>query len=188
MANCIHCGRDAGYLKSICNTCFENGPSVPGVSAKQERPLILQGLQGKTLKVLGDNVQIAKSAGPFAERREKTIPLRQITSVEVKKPSKVVGFIQFSIAGGKAHDSSFTISGGAFAAAGDENSVTFLETEAYAVALQIKAYVESWQPQQTAAPTQASAADELLKFASLLDRGLLTREEFDAKKKQLLGV
>ena len=33
-----------------------------------------------------------------------------------------------------------------------------------------------------------SAADEIEKLASLLERGILTQEEFDAKKKQLLGL
>ena len=31
------------------------------------------------------------------------------------------------------------------------------------------------------------AADEILKFKSLLDQGILTQEEFDKKKKELLG-
>ncbi|MEK9197113.1 PH domain-containing protein [Ureibacillus sp. FSL E2-3493] len=33
-----------------------------------------------------------------------------------------------------------------------------------------------------------SAADEILKFKKLLDAGILTQEEFEAKKKQLLGI
>ena len=37
-------------------------------------------------------------------------------------------------------------------------------------------------------PTQASPADELKKFKELLDCGVITPEEFDAKKKQLLGL
>ncbi len=35
---------------------------------------------------------------------------------------------------------------------------------------------------------QTSAADELKKFKELLDSGVITQEEFDAKKKQLLGL
>ena len=33
-----------------------------------------------------------------------------------------------------------------------------------------------------------SMADELKKFKDLLDSGVITQEEFDAKKKQLLGL
>ena len=35
---------------------------------------------------------------------------------------------------------------------------------------------------------QISSADELAKFKSLLDSGVITQDEFDAKKKQLLGL
>ena len=34
----------------------------------------------------------------------------------------------------------------------------------------------------------SSAADELKKFKELLDMEVITQEEFDAKKKQLLGL
>lgn len=39
-----------------------------------------------------------------------------------------------------------------------------------------------------AAAAPASVADELKKFKELLDMGILTQEEFDAKKRQLLGL
>ena len=39
-----------------------------------------------------------------------------------------------------------------------------------------------------AASPAVSAADELKKFKELLDMGIITQEEFDAKKKQLLGL
>lgn len=42
---------------------------------------------------------------------------------------------------------------------------------------------------EVAAPTaSASPAEELKKFKELLDMGVITQEEFDAKKKQLLGL
>ena len=34
----------------------------------------------------------------------------------------------------------------------------------------------------------SSSADEILKYKNLLDSGIITQEEFDAKKKQLLGL
>lgn len=45
----------------------------------------------------------------------------------------------------------------------------------------------STQPVVVAAAAP-SAADELMKFKQLLDAGAITQEEFDAKKKQLLGL
>lgn len=42
---------------------------------------------------------------------------------------------------------------------------------------------------QTITPTSATGnADELKKYKDLLDAGIITQEEFDAKKKQLLGL
>lgn len=35
---------------------------------------------------------------------------------------------------------------------------------------------------------QVSAADEIMKYKALLDQGIITQEEFEAKKRQLLGL
>ena len=43
-------------------------------------------------------------------------------------------------------------------------------------------------PQATPAVNQVSAADELIKFKGLLDAGILTQEEFDKKKAELLNL
>ena len=51
-------------------------------------------------------------------------------------------------------------------------------------------------PQQNAQPTQngsapvanGSEAEQLKRLKDLLDAGVLTQEEFDAKKKQVLGL
>lgn len=42
-------------------------------------------------------------------------------------------------------------------------------------------------PHPVAAPA-SSVADEILKFKQLLDMGAITQEEFDKKKKELLGM
>lgn len=48
--------------------------------------------------------------------------------------------------------------------------------------------VDSQKSNQTAPAAAVSSADELLKFKQLLDAGAITQEEFDTKKKQLLGL
>lgn len=152
--------------------------------------IVLQGNQGKKLTVSGDVIRIEKQ-GLFTGKREKTIPIRNVSSVEVKKPGGFVGFIQFSIAGGKSRDSSYTFSGGAMDAVKDENSVIFNGSENYEIALKVKAYVEAWSanPQRAQSPSAAvSPADEIRKLKALLDEGVLTAEEFAQKKKQLLGL
>lgn len=44
------------------------------------------------------------------------------------------------------------------------------------------------EPEQTIIATPLSNAEELKKYKDLLDSGIITKEEFDAKKKQLLGL
>ena len=48
-------------------------------------------------------------------------------------------------------------------------------------------FQEETQKNQSSVPA-TSAADELKKFKDLLDSGVITQAEFDAKKKQLLGL
>lgn len=51
--------------------------------------------------------------------------------------------------------------------------------------------IDSYRAKKNSANGQIqalSAADELKKFKELLDMGIITQEEFDAKKKQLLGL
>lgn len=44
------------------------------------------------------------------------------------------------------------------------------------------------EPQPASSGSGTSAADEIRKYKELLDDGIITQEEFDAKKKQLLGL
>ena len=116
----------------------------------------------------------------------KTIPLSSIKSVQFKKAGKVFGgYIQFSILGG------VECQGGLNNAISDENSV-MIAAKDNDIAQKIKDYVESRiieysKPQVTVAQ-QLSAADELKQYKELLDMDIITQEEFDSKKKQLLGL
>lgn len=47
---------------------------------------------------------------------------------------------------------------------------------------------ESDTSANNSAVQEVSSADEILKYKGLLDQGIITQEEFDAKKKQLLGL
>ena len=65
------------------------------------------------------------------------------------------------------------------------------------IALVVLAFVIYWlrlnskkvvSVQESEEVKPASNADELGKYKDLLDKGIITQEEFDAKKKQLLGL
>ena len=51
-----------------------------------------------------------------------------------------------------------------------------------------KAREELTKPQPQVINHQVSSADEILKFKTLLDQGIINQEEFDKKKKELLGL
>lgn len=141
---------------------------------------VLHGGQGKSLFVTRTSIRIVQE--DQHERRDKVLLLRHVSAVEVKKPGAFDGYIQFTIAGGLPHDSSTSLTGGAFDAAHDENSVTFKDAETYDLALKIKVHVEAWTPEGG-----ASAADEIAKLKALADQGAITADEFAAAKRHLLG-
>lgn len=69
-----------------------------------------------------------------------------------------------------------------------KDSLTYTKAfkEIQGIIAKLKIIVDAMdQPQQ---PIAGSAADEIKKYKELLDIGALTQEEFDAKKKQLLGL
>lgn len=72
-----------------------------------------------------------------------------------------------------------------------ENRV-FFNLKDSSAATKIKDYIEEYLKNapktDTTVVQQVSSADELKKFKDLLDMGVITQEEFDAKKKQLLGL
>ena len=110
----------------------------------------------------------------------------EIKSIQVKKAGLMQGYIQFGVSGGMESRR------GVQAANYDENTVTFTSTLANKIAAEIKEYVENKLisnsvPTNTTA-SKVSEADELMKFKKLLDDGVITQEEFDAKKKQILGL
>ena len=59
----------------------------------------------------------------------------------------------------------------------------------YRIALRIKEYIEQYaQTDNQATRTSSSVADEMVKLKRLSDEGILAKEDFEAKKKQLLGI
>ena len=115
----------------------------------------------------------------------KTIPIVSLTNIQFKPVGRLTnGYIQFSVLGEVGSK------GGALAASYDENTVFFKKKNAK-VAENIRAFLEEKiinKSNKTQIVQTASDADELKKFKELLDSGIITQEEFDAKKKQLLGL
>ena len=121
---------------------------------------------------------------------DKTIYFNNITSVQLKKAGWTAGYLQFSILGGRESVA------GVLGATQDENTITFnsnkndeAETIAEHINKKLSEFRNGIMQHQTASITPASSpADEIRKYKELLDMDAITKEEFDLKKKQILGL
>lgn len=120
----------------------------------------------------------------FGHRGNKKVPLASIGGVQIKPPTAIVnGFIQFSIAGEVSRSAGGA--GRSMNAAQDENAVIFTKKQADAFeAIREAVLAAATAP---AAPTSVDVADQLSKLAALHDAGVLTDDEFSAKKTDLLA-
>lgn len=118
---------------------------------------------------------------------EKSIPFSSISAVQLKKPGITSGYIQFSILGGNESK------GGVTAAVKDENSVMIAGQDEYDAMLELKSYIEKKilernTPQQASQENSKSPVEQVKELKELLDMEIITQEEFDLKKKELLGI
>ncbi len=134
---------------------------------------------GKTVEVSGNAISINESI----TRKQKTIPINNVISVQIKKPGFTGGYLYFQTVGGLNNSSMKTVND----FIKDENTIVINSKKKYEVALQIKEYIEKMQS-STNSINQFSSADELIKYKQLLDDGVITQEEFNSKKKQLLNL
>lgn len=117
----------------------------------------------------------------------KRIDFTDITSVQFREVTTAVGFIQFSYPG------SVESKGGVGDALNDENTIPF-RNDQEKEAKEIYDYIIARRAELKKAPAQAtvvqqtSPVDEIRKYKALLDEGIISQDEFDTKKKQLLGL
>lgn len=121
---------------------------------------------------------------------DKRILLSQITAVQFKPAGPVMnGFIQFTVGGGNESRSRFGSQ--TRSAVQDENSVIFwwaqrAEFEALRETVE-RAIAERHRPLPSTAPASSSIPEQIGQLAALRDAGILTDDEFAAKKRDLLA-
>lgn len=152
----------------------------------------LDGARGRHMEVYDDKVVITTKAGigsfltGNASDGEKTIYYVDCIGVQFKKSGLQLGYLQLETASGIMNNR-----GNNFF---NENTFTFdgsklPNDKMEEVADYIKKQVDLAKKQRNApAAAEVSPAEEIKKFKELLDSGIITQEEFDAKKKQLLGL
>ncbi|MGG0885911.1 SHOCT domain-containing protein [Brevibacillus parabrevis] len=118
---------------------------------------------------------------------DKEISLKSLSAIQLKEPGMFSnGFIQFSFSGGKESK------GGMFDAVKDENSIvinkkqldSFKKAKDMIYDLMNKNETATTQPQASS----DDSLDQLEKLAALREKNIISEEEFNAKKKQILGI
>ena len=143
-----------------------------------------------TLSVYEDYCEISGKAGTLNRTKgTKKLYYSDLTSVQFKMPGAFfAGYIQFEYPGSDSTNKSPYES---------ENAVVFNKKDNIKLMEDIYNYIENRiveekkakrAPASTIVQQATSPAEELKKMKELLDMGIITQEEFDAKKKQLLGL
>ena len=114
-------------------------------------------------------------------RGTKTIPYSGIVAVQLKKGGATAGYIQLTLKGGSQ------VKGGLMRSTRDDNSILFYAYRNKKFA-EAKKLIEEHISQQNNAPLVSSGLNDLERLAQLKEKGVITEQEFTAKKKQLLGL
>lgn len=185
---CENCGasNDINMVGEVCEYCGSS-IKIEDYEANDKVLFELDGGMEDILTVYTDRILI-QHKGKSKEILgigSKIIYLSDITAIKYKKPRLILGgYIQFLIAGGIETD-------GFLSAYGNENTVFFLESSEKVE--EILNYLNNnigkiKTKKSEGRESTSNAADEIQKFKSLLDQGIITQQEFKAKKKQLLGL
>jgi hypothetical protein len=193
-ANCIECGARLPWADSR-----EQSSPQPTTAQPSSLPagVLMQakGTNGQ-VELLEDRVRIKRqspaSKGPahlwsHGAKKDKEIPLTTVTSIQLKLPGRITsGSIRFEIRAGNEANSAV------IQAAREENTVTF-NTEQQPAFMELKEATEKQRVATMAklasfaAPAAISSQDALKRLTDLRDRGVLTEDEFQERKKRVLG-
>lgn len=119
-------------------------------------------------------------------KKKSVIPVSQIISFDIKDPKGTMrpGMITIRLSG----SSGMSLRLNSLLSVGESNNIEFPHAFAYAEAAhEMQRAIVSISSRKDDHPSE-SPADEIRKYKSLLDDGIITQEEFDKKKKQLLGL
>ncbi len=154
--------------------------------------ICLFGSRGRSLKVYDDKVVITVKAGlgsfitGNATDGEKTIYYSDCIGVQYKKEGVTLGYLQFETASG--------IMNNRFSNFFNENTFTWdskcstTVKKIPEIVQYIKGRVDYYKKNKNVVSSALSSADEIKKYKELLDDGVISQEEFNAKKKELLGI
>ena len=151
-------------------------------------PLRMECSNGFTLEARDECICI------ITRKKEEKIPCTAIKTVTVKEPGISFGKFIFNV--DQQNTAGVNLGFGIMAALGAERSF-FYRKDDWWKAEKMRDYIlECQKPKPviqqvvTAAPAAPvdTTVDQIRRLKSLLDEGILTQEEFDAKKRKILGI
>jgi len=151
----------------------------------------LNGCRGRQIKVFDDKVVLSVKAGLGSfitgniSDGEKTIYYADCIGVQFKKSGLQIGYLQFETSGGIMNNKANNFF--------NENTFTWDKPQQSnekmeEVSQYVKERVEYYKNAKNAPVAATSPAEEIKKYKELLDMGVISQEEFNTKKKQLLGI
>ena len=184
---------EAEKALTILQNNFANAESVRVREEKENVDIVYQikGVRGRNLKVFADRciIKVTANLGSFLTGNvsdgEKTIYYADCVGVQFKEAGIQIGYLQLETAANTMNQKSDNFF--------NENSFTFdISTTTNEQMREVRDYIQGQiraikNGNNAPQATTFSAADELKKYKELLDMGAITQEEFEAKKKQLLG-
>lgn len=173
-------------------SALRNVPMEERIKDKPGCVYSVPGSLGKLLDVYDSKVVMttARTIGSYVASNftdgEKTVYYKDANGVQFKAASNVLfGYLQLETASGMMNNNASNYTG--------ENSFSF-DFSDNEIMTEVSNYIKKRIDEiksgagAPAVVAQVSPADELKKFKELLDMGIITQDEFDAKKKQLLGL
>lgn len=154
----------------------------------------IDGNMGQTLKVYEDKCIISSKKGlksimfGNALSGDKQFYYTDITSVQFKNLGIASGYLQFEYAGSHSGNNFTSENSFVFSATIGTSKYKKLKEEMPGIYEDIRNRIDNAKTMNSKPVINAvSPADELKKYKELFDSNIITQEEFEAKKKQILG-
>lgn len=191
---CPLCGNENEENARFCIECNEpliniQEPPLYNKTMKRENILMKAKGVGGDLELLEDKIRIVRRDGlailAHGLKGDKEIFINQISSIQFRKAGALTnGYIQFAFIGGSE------AKGGMLQATTDENTVFFNqknEDDFSAIKYMIEDRIHQLKKMDRIDYKKGLSLDDLEKLAELKEKGIITEEEFQIKKRQILG-
>tara|TARA_B100001250_G_scaffold317655_1_gene280107 strand:+ start:3028 stop:3516 length:489 start_codon:yes stop_codon:yes gene_type:complete len=160
---------------------FSMNTSEQALCEKIGAVVVLKSL-GKYIACFDDNCKIGTEKGLLQRESSSDFSYKNIRQVALIESGMVVsGYIYLNVGGDTP----------SMVTANNTNAVLLRKTS-NDLANEIKVFIEKKMTEQPSDAQnviqETSSADELKKYADLKEQGVITEEEFNAKKKDLLGL